>query len=331
MRKVALVSLAVAAVFALWSTSALADGRNPGSLLVFPIYDSQSGVATVITVTNTNSDFSFDESTGLAKGTVDVEWIYIDGKTCQEFNRTERLTPNDTLSVVAGAHNAQSNLGYLYVFAKHTQTGQPITFNWLIGNEISVNGIETFEYGVNPFVYKGVTAEGTNTDLDGDGILDLDGTEYETSPAELLFPHFFGQSVLFESFLVMINLTGGTKFLASVDFLIYNDNEYQFSAEYEFFCWAVVPLLNISGAFGEAFLDTTDNDKDELVGLPAIETGWFRLDGGVASSSAVTLDDPTILGFLAETVLAFAEADLPFETGKQDNGDLLPRSVHGDP
>lgn len=330
MRKVALVSLAAVAVFALGSTSALADGRNPGSLLVFPVFDSASGIATVVTVTNTNSDFSFNEQTGLANGTVDVEYIYIDGETCQEFNRVERLTPNDTISVVVGNHNAQMTIGYLYVFAKHTQTGQPITHNWLIGNEISVNGIDTFEFGVNPWVYNGVPDNGEITDLDGDGNLDLDGVEYEESPANLLFPRFFGQSGAFASELIMINLTGGTQFLASVDFLIYNDNEYQFSAEYEFFCWARVPLLNISGAFGQAFLESTDDDEDELVGLPAIDTGWFRLDGAVASSTAVTLDDPAVLAVLIETVAAFAASDLPFELGKQDNGDLLPRSVHGD-
>lgn len=331
MRKLALVSLAAAAVLAVSSTSALASGRNPGSLLVYPVFDSASGVATVITVTNTNNDFSYDGQTGLARGTVDVEYKYIDGLTCREFNRVERLTPNDTISVVAQAHNAQMSVGYVYVFAKNTQTGAPISFNWLIGNVISINGIETFEFGINPFVYNAVTAAGTPTDVDGDKILDLNGTEYEQAADQLLFPRFFGQSVMFQSELVLINLTGGTHFLTSVDFLIYNDNEKQFSAEYSFYCWARVPLAYVSGAFSQAFLASTDDDADELVGLPTIETGWFRIDGGVASSSAVTINDPAVIGFVIESVASFAAADLPFETGVQDNGDLLPRSVQGDP
>jgi hypothetical protein len=89
-------------------------------------------------------------------------------------------------------------------------------------------------------------------------------------------------------------------------------------------------LSNVSGAFNEAFLDTTANDPDELVGFSTIETGWFSMDGGVASSSSKTIDDPAFLAFLVEKVAGFGSADLPFETGTQDNGDLLPRSVQGD-
>ncbi|MEW6744038.1 MAG: hypothetical protein AB1486_14900 [Planctomycetota bacterium] len=322
MRKFALSALAAVAVLTFGSTSALADGRTPGSLLVFPLFDSTVGVATVVTVTNTNPDQE--------DGEVYVEYRYIDGLTCAEFNRTEKLTPNDTLCVVATAHNAQQALGYLYVFAKNAHNGQPIDFDWLIGNEVIVDGIETFEYGYNPYSFEATPGAGNLTDVDGDGILDLDGTEYEMVADNLLFPRFFGQGGPFFSTLTLINLTGGTKFLATVDFLIFNDNEQTFSAEYSFLCWARVPLADISGAFLEQFLDTTDNDPDELVGLPSIELGWFRLDGAVASSSAVTLDDPAILGVLAEQVSAFGAADLPFEVGTQDNGDLLPRSVHGD-
>jgi hypothetical protein len=259
-----------------------------------------------------------------------VEYRYIDAYNCTEFNRTEKLTPNDTLTVVVTAHNAQQALGYVYAFAKNAHNGDPIDFDWLIGHEIIVDGIDTFEYGFNPWVFQGVPGEGNVTDVDADGILDLDGNEYEMVADKLLFPRFFGQGDIFESNLILINLTGGTKFLATVDMLIYNDNEQTFSAEYSFMCWARVPLADISGAFLEQFLDTTENDPDELYGMDAIEIGWFRVDGAVASSSAVTLDDPAILGALTEQVGPFGAGDLPFEWGTQDNGDLLPRSVQGD-
>ncbi|MFO0983182.1 MAG: hypothetical protein U1E76_15865 [Planctomycetota bacterium] len=333
MTKLALTSFAAAAALLLGATDAFAGARNPGSLLVFPIFDSQTGDATVITVTNTNSDFSFDPSTNLAKGTVDIEYRYIDGITCREFNRTERLTPTDTLSVIARAHNPEQKIGYVYVYAKHTQSRVPITFNWLIGHELVIDGIYVFDYGVNPWVFNGVPAEGSPTDLDGDNIRDLNGAEYEMAPAELLFPRFFGQSNFnggFVSDLVLINLTGGASFLATVDFLIYNDNEFQFSAEKSFQCWCKLPLLSISGSFSNDFLASSNDDPDELVGLPAIELGWFRVNGGVASSSVVTLDDPAVLGVLVETIGPFGSASLPYETGTQNNGDLLPRNVQGD-
>ncbi|MEW6742915.1 MAG: hypothetical protein AB1486_09160 [Planctomycetota bacterium] len=324
-------ALGVAVVLLLTASHLGAAGREPGSLLVYPVYDSIRGVATVITVTNVNGDHSMDPARRIKRGTVDVEFIYIDGKTCKEFNRTERLSPRDTLTLIASAHCAESALGYLYLFAKDSLTGEPITFNYLIGSLAVVDGIDSIEYGVNAWRFRGATADGTPTDLDQDGIRDLDGTEYEMAPDRLLFPRFFAQGIGFESTLTLINLTGGARFTATVDFEIFNDNEYLFSGEYSFDCWKMVPLAHISGAFQNGFLKSTDHDPAELVGLSFVETGWMRLDGNEASSLTTTLDDPALLGYLVEAVGPFGSADLPFGEGEQGNGDLLPRALEGDP
>ncbi len=72
------------------SGSAQAGGNTtssidrPGSLLVFPYFSNAGASNTFITVTNTNPD---------SLGTVDVEFVYINGQDCLEFNRTRRLTP----------------------------------------------------------------------------------------------------------------------------------------------------------------------------------------------------------------------------------------------
>ena len=309
---------------------AYGDGREPGSLLVFPIFNSVDGAASVVTVTNINGDTSIDPSSRLMGGTIDVEYIYIDSETCEEFNRTERLTPKDTLAVIANAHNPNQSLGYLYVFAKDPLSGEPITFDWLIGQNQVIDGILSLQYGVNVFVFEGRTDEGMPTDVDEDRIRDLDGTEYEQAPDELLFPRFMGQGVGFDSSLVLINLTGGTQFTTTLDFLIYNDNEYAFSSEYTFRCWDIVPLVEISGVFRDDFLKLTDNSPREIRGLENVEAGWFRVDGGIANSGIRSFEDPAFLGFLTEFIGPFGGADLPFQQGVQDNGDLLPRSVHGD-
>ena len=115
-----------------------------------------------------------------------------------------------------------------------------------------------------------------------------------------------------------------------IDLLIYNDNEQVFSGEYTFTCWDAVHLDNVSGAFTQAFLETTDHDEDEIRGLNMLESGWARMDGGVASSSAATIDDPAFAVALLEFIGVFAAADLPFENGVQYNGALLPRNVQGD-
>ena len=326
--------------------SALAD-RTAGSLLLYPEFDNRDGVVTVLTVTNTNDDFKPAEDNPLQfAGTVRVEFKYIgrygavsvpsgDGHSasndinCEEFNREALLTPNDTLTLVTNAHNPQHEQGYVYVFAK-SMNGEKIAFNWLIGNVMTVDGFSAFEYSVNPIVFEGI-GDGTLTDLDGDGICDLDGTEYSEVADEILIPRFLGQGGAYDSELIFVGLSGGAAFSTTVDFLIYNDNEEVFSSEYTFDCWSRVHLLQISGIFDNHFLQNfTNQNSAELLGAPLIETGWMRLDGAIADSTVVSIDDPAFYAVLVERIGNRGAADLPFEAGLQDNGDLLPRSIFGD-
>ncbi len=132
------------------ASTAMAGGRNPGSLLLFPEFDNRQANLTLLTVTNTNGD--------TLNGTIKVEFVYI-GKygannqtlDCLEFNRTHTLTPNDTLSVITSAHNPGQEQGYVYVFAKDKDTGVAKVFNHLIGNEMTIMGIEALDYSLNPF------------------------------------------------------------------------------------------------------------------------------------------------------------------------------------
>ena len=325
------------------ASEANAGGRNPGSLLLYPEFDNRAATVTVLTVTNTNSDFAPSADNPLvAAGTVRVEFKYI-GKygpsmgpyqheiNCEEFNREELLTPNDTITLLTNAHNPQHEQGYVYVFAKN-MTGQKIAFNHLIGNVLTVSGLQSFEYSVNPVAFDGI-GDGTLTDLDGDNNLDLDGVEYGEAPDEILVPRFLGQSYEgFNSELILIALSGGAAFTTTVDFLIYNDNEEVFSSEYTFDCWDRVHLLSISGIFAQQFLAMfTNQDSQEVLGASQIETGWFRMDGAIADSTVVSIDDPAFYAVLLEKVGDNrGAADLPFEQGLQANGDLLPRSIFGD-
>jgi hypothetical protein len=319
------------------TSDAFAGGRNPGSLLLFPEFDNRDGVVTVLTVTNTNDDFAPAEGNPLQfAGTVRVEFKYIGAFdnsynpiNCEEFNREAVLTPNDTLTLITNAHNPQHEQGYVYVFAK-SMAGEKIAFNWLIGNVLTVDGYSAFEYSINPVVFDGI-GDGTLTDLDGDGICDLDGTEYSEVPDEILIPRFLGQGGAYDSELIFVGLSGGAAFTTTVDFLIYNDNEEVFSSEYTFDCWSRVHLLQISGIFDNHFLQNFTNDNPaELLGAPLIETGWMRIDGALADSTVVSIDDPAFYAVLVERIGNRGAADLPFEAGLQDNGDLLPRSIMGD-
>ena len=304
------------------ASQAMADGRAPGSLLLYPEFDNRAGVVTVLTITNT----------AVNVGDVDVEFVYIGAQGdsvddpeafCEEFNRTVTMTDNDTLTLVTNVHNPQHEQGYVYAFARDG-VNSPIDHDYLIGNVMTVDGIEAFEYSVNPVSYQGI-APGSGDN----GVRDLDDAEYEASPGELLVPRFLGQGGIYNSELILIGMVG-SKFDITVDFLIYNDNEEEFSSEHTFYCWQRINLLDISGIFDNDFLkDFTNHDPDEIIGARQVETGWFRMWGASASSTLVTLPDPAVYAVLVERIANRGVADLPFEAGTNVNGKLLPRDLLG--
>jgi len=327
------LALTMAALGGLTLDALAGAGGAPdaGSLLLFPIYDNTRGALTILTVTNSNANMT-PVAGGLLAGTVDVEFVYIDHYQCQEFNRTRRLTPNDTITVSAYSDNPNSRKGYVYVFAKSPTTGAAITWNHLLGIARWYGDSGEQDYDINPWVFKGMGAERAATDANNDGLRQLNGVEYEQSPNKLLVPRFFGQgsglalgSNDATSCLVLINLTGAARFTALVDFLVYNDNEEVFSAQYDFRCWKKVELLDISGVFSNTFLLTTNHNVSETI--LGHETGWFRMDGNLAFSTSDSENDPAILSILIETLIDGVGAELPWVFGTQSNGELVSHSV----
>lgn len=313
--------------------------RQPGSLLLFPEYMNGPGRVSLLTVTNSNCD--------ALDGAVNIEYRYIDGEDCSKNDRTALLTPCDTLSLLTNVHTDAGH-GYAYVYAKSVvntdanSNGDPIAFNHLIGQVTIIDSWNSLDYSVNAVSFQAIGAEGESTDLDLDGVRDLDGAEYSPAPDRILIPRFLGSdsgpSPMNSSELILIALSGGRSFVSTdvnpsggtvVDFLIYNDNEQVFSAEHRFDCWAKPRLVEISNIFLNDFLlDSTQHDPSESVG--GREAGWMVLDGAVANSVADSIDDPAIYAVLIEHVRATASADLPFEYCSQTNGDLLPAGIFGD-
>jgi hypothetical protein len=303
------------------ASEAVAGGRNAGSLLLYPEFDNRVGDVSVLTITNVDDAVS-----------VDVEFVYIGryGSSsgnevyCAEFNREETLTPNDTLTLLTDVHNPQMEQGFVYAFAREG-VANPVLHNGLIGNIMTFQGFASIEYSINAVSYLGIDP----TD-DGNGLRDLDGVEYETSPAELQIPRFFGQQGMFNSDLVLIGLSGGARFSTTVDFLIYNDNEEVFSAEHTFYCWDRIPLTDVTYLVTNQFLkDSTNHDDDEMLGADHIETGWIRMWGAIASSTSTDIADPAVYAVLIERIGSYGGADLPWEAGSNANGKLLARSLDG--
>lgn len=320
------------------ASEAVAGGRNAGSLLLYPEFDNHAGDHTVLTITNVSTTTA-----------VDVEFVYIGALVgtnqelgnCAEFNREETLTPNDTLTVLTNVHNPQLDQGYVYAFARNG-TDNPISHNYLIGNVMVITGMTGgalmagIEYSFNAVPFLAYAADGDTTEIIINGLRDLDGVqEYEQVTAQIQVPHFFGQdgvAPVFFSDLILISLSGGQKFSTTVDFLVYNDNEQQFSAEYTFKCWERVSLSSVSLLFGNSFLLGTNHDTGEGFGAAPMtrESGWFRVWGDIASSTSTDIDDPAVYAVLIEAISSYGGADLPFESPDGNaNGKLLARSLDG--
>ncbi len=323
-----LLTLATVASLA---TIARAGADTPSSLLLFPEYNSNPGVYTVISVANTKSG-----PQGLPTApAVRAHFVYIDGATCQETDRFEPLTPNDLVTVIAGFHNSASAKGFLYVYAIDANTGVAIKWDWLIGSQMQLDGISTFNYSYNPIGFKAgtfATADGSPTDQDGDGARDLNGVEYEKAWNEILIPHFFGQGNGRRSELVLINLSGRYEFLATANFLVYDDYENVYSTQYQWRCWTKVPLsktapqgdaTGIDNLFNNTFLASAGG-QGVLQGAPSVETGWMRIRGSTASSTATQISSPAIIAVLDETIGTYGMGDIPYMVDQTNiKGDLL--------
>lgn len=315
------------------SDEARATGQEPGSLLIFPYFDSHPSVLNIITVTNTNSNTATDPISGLQLGTIDVMFKYVDGEECSPENRVERLTPNDTFTFIAAIHNPEPDeKGFLYVYALDVYTGLPVAFDYLIGTETVFKADGKVRFNLNPLSFKGGT---TGPD---DHKLALDGSEYEMLPDEIQIPRFFGQGMgmtfdsPFKSYLLLMNFTGGAKFKAIADLLIYNDNEQVFSSTVEFDCWEWMDLVDVSAATRLIFLEGTYHDPDEFqLGPHQMEAGWIRINGNVSYNYTISYLDPAIYAIQIEEYLAggYCAANLPFEMGEQDNGLLWSMSPNG--
>ncbi len=323
-----LLSLATVASLA---TIARAGADTPSSLLLFPEYNSNPGVFTLISVANTKTGPQALHTSP----TIRAHFVYIDGTTCQETDRFENLTPNDLVTVIASNHNSASARGFLYVYAVDVATGAAIKWDWLIGSQMQLDGITTFNYSYNPIGFRAGTfgtTDGSPTDQDGDGARDLNGVEYERTWNEILIPHFFGQGNGRKSELVLVNLSGRFEFLATANFFVYDDYENCFSTQYQWRCWAKVPLSKtaphggpdgIDNLFNNTFLQA-NGGQGVLQGAPSVETGWMRIRGVSASSTNTQIANPSIIAVLDETISTYGMADIPYMVDQTNiKGDLL--------
>lgn len=281
---------------------AAADGLAPGSCLLFPFYSTEAKTITIITVSNT--------------GTTDV-WlrvVWIDEEDCTPSDQWITLTALDTYTFVADTMVPSGESGFCYMYVVN-QTGDDgeADADVLIGQETVIGYWDTqlVHFSLNPVIFQ---AKNVNPD----GRLNLDGSEFTAAPRTLLFPRFFGQNDFFKSKMILLNLTADKNLSANAELLIYNDNEVAFSDYVSFSCWELRSLVDVSGATSDSFLKFTNHDPDEPRGFSdKTETGFIKMTGQgmLNQTNSQWIEEIGMYAVLIESIAFFGygSANLPMQ------------------
>lgn len=315
-----------------------AGGREPGSLLIYPVHHSGGGLFTVITVTNTSL---MPASVGTLGGTTNAHFYYTNvvpdpadpfrPLNCTVFDRVEPLTPADTLTVLTECHNLgfglQRQMGYLAVVAEDpTQFETAWSHNYLIGSSLVLSATG-FAYRLEALTFQSPAPHGAATDVDADGRRDFDGVEYEMLPDRLYLDSFLAEA---DPQLALLNLTGDLADVHMVLFSVWNDYEMPLSATVSFHCWFETRLARINTLFDPVFLAGMPNDPEEVDtncdGVDDLTSGWFLLQSlGVRTPGGQLIAaDGALLGALTAgtTSICDPRRQLGESAAKQANGSL---------
>jgi len=301
---------------------------EPGSVLIYPVVDSRrgAGTGTVISVTNTNGNISIEPNTQTPFGTTQVRFYYATfaGQGPGGWQLTdipELLTPNDILTVLAGDHNPQTELGWLFIVAEDPETEELIDFDYLVGDEVVVDTSENESVSFPAMAFQSLSQE--NNPVPGlnarsslgywfadravnggnaNNAADFNGLEYVRWPNEILLSSFLELSNLTTQGADLIFLSPlGADFRVGLRFLIYDNEEDQFSRTFTFFCWTQVPLQNISSV-----VRNLHGGEDPRTPPEELDSGWMRVSGDVAVNpiTRYLVQDPPFVGAVVQRVIA---------------------------
>jgi hypothetical protein len=263
---------------------------QPGSLLVFPVFDTRPSVHTKLALTNVNRNFRTCTA-GRRMGDVELHFVFVDATTCHLFDRTEFLAPGDTFAVDVAVFQPNFDHGWLWVYAQDPETNRAIDFDYVIGAAFLSNTSLDYEWEYAPYSFRSLRSEGLapyGTDACGNAFVDaatsrtadFDGAEYDFFPQHLLAPHFVG-----EGHPPGFGYYGNKLFLCgppaptTLTFLEFDDDTHVRSAMAPLECWRESSLVAINASFRWDVLDD-QFDASELGGLPY---GWIDVTapGGV--------------------------------------------------
>ena len=323
--RIAAACLLTAAAFA---PDACADGRKPGSVLVFPWL--RHGIS-IISVSNTHFEAAIPGQSFGGSTNVHFEYVHVVEGTnpfkpasCRRTNIVEFLTPADTMSVLSLCHSSNGPAekgGYLVVSAQDPSFfGRAWSHNYLVGVAIVADAIGAVQV-VNAVPFESPVDNGAATDLNMNQRLDFNGVEYEAVPDQLYADNVIPCGP--PSRLSLLNLTGGPTECNTIMLSIWNDNEVPLSATQTFSCWFDQPLEVVAPVFQFHSLNRLPSDPEEMDwdcdGREDINTAWFCIDSlDVSTSGGIPYArDGAMLG----TISPFFGTHLLWESvAKQSNG-----------
>jgi hypothetical protein len=321
-RRVSIVLLVLLAVTAFTGVAtAINNSETPGSVLVFPKFESGPGEVDNIGL----PESSFEISVVCPKGAlcsdgtsvrIRLHWVcgarYL-GQPCQEtdfnisttVNGTVRFNPDNvpepTESVpITPVAPPPCEEGYLIAWVIDS-FGRPIKFDGLIGDEVlrpSPEGTFTIATAVNavPIQAASGLAQNALTDVNGNHSLDFNGLEYQQLSGKIYgsvyYPKFdASRNELRNTELILLTLDVHSNAFNNPTFVnlnFYNEDEQLRSTSTAFFCWGDFDLANngLDQNFGtKGLVFSTRAAKQPILGV-ADRTGPVTLLGIVITEES---------------------------------------------
>ncbi len=312
-----LTTLARLVALAALAAPAAAQVQAPGSLLVFPEYDTRPGALTLTSITNTSPT----QAVRIVLRDIDS-----DGN---EFLRTQDLEASETWVALHALLDPNAARGFAIAYVVPPNASEPpLDADVLVG---SLTVVDAFVPGVLtlPVLSFRALAGG---DPNGNGLLDLDGVEFEPLPSQWIVPSFIGVDPArrYDGELILVGMSGGRQFETTVELTGFDDEGHPCTVETSFRRWTRLRLEAISPAFTQASLAASGQTPGGVLGASEIETGWIRLRGKRASSPTTVIDDPAILAVYVQRWPDGSVAVQPlYGRGRNTSGKLFPHSNDG--
>lgn len=249
------------------ATAEVSD-QKAGSVLFFPIYTSDAA-----NPNTQNTRISLTNTSNVERATVHL--FVVDGSSCSVLDAFLCLTPNQTTTFLASDFDPGAT-GYIMAVAVDGNTGLPMAFNCLIGDEfVKFTSGHQANLGAEAIAASMMFPAGVNASVTS-ATLRFDGMNYNRLPRQLALDSI-GSRADQNNTLLIVNAVGGNFLqsaatISSLFGFLYDDAETAYSF-----------TQNVSTC---QFRTTLSNNFPRIFNgfnnvIPAGRTGWMKFSSNV--------------------------------------------------